>query len=155
MKWNVIVWISEWKQQDNFLVCKILFLLWFYYSLFFAKLNTFVWFNIWNVAMNFGIAVTFFRCKTMLYTLFQLVDGKITEKCNTKSIEVYFSFLSRGIILWIELPWPENPANIYARRMETLDSCFDLIRSLQQCIPWSLLLDRTSDHRAKTLPLSQ
>ena len=24
-----------------------------------------------------------------------------------------FSFLSGGIILWIELPWPENPANTY------------------------------------------
>ena len=47
-----------------------------------------------------------------------------------------FSFLSRGIILCIELPWPENPANTYARHTETLDSSFDLIRSHQQCIPW-------------------
>ena len=35
-----------------------------------------------------------------------------------KDIDVYFSFsfffffLSRGIILWIELPWPENPAMV-------------------------------------------
>ena len=35
---------------------------------------------------------------------------------------------------WIELPWPENPANTYARHTETLGSCFDLLRSHQQCI---------------------
>ena len=28
--------------------------------------------------------------------------------------------------MWIELPWPENPANTYAQHMETLDSCFHL-----------------------------
>ena len=39
-------------------------------------------------------------------------------------ISIFF-FLNRGIILWIELPWPENPANTYARLTETLDSCFD------------------------------
>ena len=49
----------------------------------------------------------------------------------------YF-LLNRGIILWIELPWPEIPANTYARHTETLDSCFDLIRFHQQCILWSL-----------------
>ena len=31
--------------------------------------------------------------------------------------------------MWIELPWPENPANTYARHTETLDSCSGLIRS--------------------------
>ena len=51
-------------------------------------------------------------------------------------IDVHFLFLSREIILWNELPWPENPANTCARHTETLDSCFDLIRSHQQCIPW-------------------
>ena len=40
-------------------------------------------------------------------------------------------------ILWIELPWPENPANTYTRHTETLDRYFDLTRSHQQCIPWS------------------
>ena len=54
-----------------------------------------------------------------------------------KDIDLYFLFLSRGIILWIELPWPENSMNTYAGHSETLDSCFDLIRSHQQCIPWS------------------
>ena len=33
-----------------------------------------------------------------------------------------FSFLSWGIISWIELLWPENPANTYAWHTETLDS---------------------------------
>ena len=68
-----------------------------------------------------------------------------------------FSFLSRGIILWIELPWPENLANTYAWHVETLDSCFDLIRSHQLCIPWSPPLEiepATTGCRAKTLQLS-
>ena len=51
--------------------------------------------------------------------------------------DLHFYFLNRGIILWIELRWPENPANTYPWHTETLDSCFDLIRSHQQCIPWS------------------
>ena len=48
-----------------------------------------------------------------------------------------YIFFFRGIILWIELLWPENPANIYAWHTEKLDSYFDLIRSCRQCIPWS------------------
>ena len=39
--------------------------------------------------------------------------------------------------MWIELTWSENPANAYARHTETLKNSFDLIRSHQQCIPWS------------------
>ena len=75
-----------------------------------------------------------------------------------KDIDVYFSFLSRGIILWIELPRPENPANTYTQHMETPDSCFNLTRSHQQCIPWSPLLEiepATTDCWAETLQLSQ
>ena len=71
---------------------------------------------------------------------------------------VYFSFYSRGIILWIELPWPENPANTYVRHSETLDSRFDLIKSHLQCIPWFLPLEiepATTDCRVETLLLSQ
>ena len=30
------------------------------------------------------------------------------------TIKIYIFFLSRGIILWIVLPWPEKPANTYA-----------------------------------------
>ena len=44
---------------------------------------------------------------------------------NSKKLDIFFIFLSRGIILWIELPWPENPAKTYAWHAETLDSCFD------------------------------
>ena len=59
--------------------------------------------------------------------------------------------------LGIELPWSENLANTYARYTETLDSCYDLIRS-PQCIPWSPPLEIkpvTTDCRAETLQLSQ
>ena len=61
-------------------------------------------------------------------------------------------------MLWIELPWPENPANTYARRTETLNNCFDLIRSHQQCISWSpprWIGPATTDCRADTLQQSQ
>ena len=59
--------------------------------------------------------------------------------------------------LWIELPWPENPANIYAWHTETLDNCFDLIRFHQQFILLSPRLEiepATTECKAKTLPLS-
>ena len=72
-----------------------------------------------------------------------------------KEIDVHFLFLSRGIILWIELPQLENPANTCVRHTETLDSCFDLIRSHQQCILWSPPMENkpvTTECRAKTLP---
>ena len=71
-------------------------------------------------------------------------------------VDVHF-FFSRGIILWIELPWPKNLANPYARYTETLDSCFDLIWLHQQCIPWSPTLEiesATTDCRVETLQLS-
>ena len=45
-----------------------------------------------------------------------------------------FSFLSRGIILLIELPQPENTENTCTRHTETLDSCFDLFMSHPQRI---------------------
>ena len=59
--------------------------------------------------------------------------------------------------LWIELPWMENPANTYTRHTETLESCFDLIRSHQQGIPWfppQETKPATTDWRAETLQLS-
>ena len=59
--------------------------------------------------------------------------------------------------LWIELPLPENLANTHAEHTETLDSCFNLIRSYQQYIPWSPPLEIepvTTDCRAKTLQLN-
>ena len=39
--------------------------------------------------------------------------------------------------LWLELPQPENLANTCVQHRETLDSCFDFIRSDLQCIRWS------------------
>ena len=59
--------------------------------------------------------------------------------------------------LWIELPRPENPANTCAWHTETLDSCFDFIRSHQQSKPWSAPLEiqpATTEYRAETLLLS-
>ena len=59
--------------------------------------------------------------------------------------------------LWIELPQPKNPANTCVWHMETLDGCFDLIKSHQQCIPWSPPLEikpATTECRAETLQLS-
>ena len=66
-------------------------------------------------------------------------DNALSHKSIAKlhKLHVYFSFLSKGIILWIELTWPENLANTDARHTETLERCFDLVKSQQQCIPWS------------------
>ena len=66
-------------------------------------------------------------------------------------------FMSYQPLRWMELPWLENPANTYARHSETLDSCFDLIRTHQQCIPLSPPLEiepATTDCRAESLQLS-
>ena len=92
--------------------------------------------------------------KIFLRLFYVLILQNFRGKSN---IVVRFSFLSREIILWSELPWPENAANTYARDMETLDGYFDQIRSHQQCIPWSPPLEiepATIDCRAKTLQLS-
>ena len=48
-----------------------------------------------------------------------------------------FLFLSRRILLWIELPWPENPVDTYARHAETLDIeilALEVIIITQMCI---------------------
>ena len=58
-----------------------------------------------------------------------------------------FSFLSRGIILWIELPQTENLANTCTWHMETLDSCFDLIITSAAYIVISPTGEWTSDYR--------
>ena len=50
----------------------------------------------------------------------------MTEGCT-------FSFLSRGIIVWIELPLPENPANTCARHMETLLTRPNKVETAVQC----------------------
>ena len=96
-------------------------------------------------------AYVLFLCALFLFLQFQY---------SIISKTVFFKstfFLCKRIISWIELPWPENPANTYARHTETLDSCFDLIRSHQQCILWSPPLEikpATTDFRAETLQLS-
>ena len=69
---------------------------------------------------------------------------------------MYIFFKERDYI-FIELPRRENPTNPYARHTETLDNCFDLIRSHQQCIRWSPTLDieqATTDCKAKIMKLS-
>ena len=82
--------------------------------------------------------------------------GTMTKwKISKINIFVHFPFLSRGIILWIELLWPENPTNTSAWYTETLDSCFSLMRSHQQYIPRSQPLEiesATTECRAKTPP---
>ena len=57
--------------------------------------------------------------------------------------------------MWIERPWPEN-LNTCTWHIETLDCCFNLISSHQQCILRSSLLEiePMTECRAETLPLS-
>ena len=79
MKWNGIL-LSEFHKTRGLLFAMqdFLFLLRFV-NLNFAEVDIFVWFNdIWNVSMNLNFAKTFFFSMTMLYTLFQPVDKKIT-----------------------------------------------------------------------------
>ena len=67
-----------------------------------------------------------------------------------------YTYILNNYDLWIELLWLENPVNTWAWHTETLDSCFNLIRSHQQCIPWSPPLEikpATTEHRAETLQL--
>ena len=53
--------------------------------------------------------------------------------------------------MWIELPWPENPANTCTWHKETLDSystLLGLISSVYRDLPHTG--DRTSDHRMQS-----
>ena len=62
-----------------------------------------------------------------------------------------------SLLIWIELPRLKNAVNTCAWLTETLDCCFDFIRSHQQYIPWSPPLEiepATTECRAETLPLS-
>ena len=123
-----------------------------------------------NPVLAKGIRI--FACEVSFSNISDLVDGSNTIRyCISRNFLYFvkmlilkhkhfrctFSFLSKGIILWIELPWPENPASTCAWHTETLDSCFDVIRSHQQWIPWhpSLEIEQaTTERRAETLPLS-
>ena len=56
----------------------------------FTEFNFFVWLHdIWDVTIDLSISMTFFRTMTMLYTLFQPVDGKITQKYSTRFIKIW------------------------------------------------------------------
>ena len=98
-------------------------------------------------------------CLFEFYGISTFVGYLIPNPFLDKQTVLYiFSFFSREIILRIELQWPENLANIYAWHTETLDSCFDLIRSQQQCILWPPppeIEPATTDCRAEILQLSQ
>ena len=90
----------------------------------------------WNLFPNLSCQVLYSICAAFAYCVINCFI-LISISCT----------ISQWIIppnqsrLWIELPWTENPANTYARYTEILDSCFDLIRSYQQCIPWSPSLE--------------
>ena len=76
---------------------------------------------------------------------------------NKKKLWIRLKIDNKIIHFQIQLQWSENLANTCMWHTEPLDSCFDLIRSHQQCIPWSLSLEiepATTECRAKTLPLS-
>ena len=71
----------------------------------------------------------------LISSSFPYFAGKINCQLMNKEKAVHI-FKEAELILWDELSRPENPPHpTYARHTETLDSCFDLITSLQQCIP--------------------
>ena len=90
MKWNAIVGISEWKQEDYFYDMQdFLFLLCFGDSLCFAEFDIFTWFNdTWDVAINLSIAVTFFGVWQYHTFYFDLSSGKSLKKLNTNYIKI-------------------------------------------------------------------
>ena len=71
-------------------------------------------------------------------------------------IYIYSTFWIEGLyyINWITMT--RKSGKHFHATYRTLDSCFDLIRFHQQCIPWSPLLEiepATTESRAETLPL--
>ena len=118
-----------------------------------------MWFkiNLNIISLSFFLSFFLVLWHINFHGLFNAITILVEEQlwyCDT----VHFYFLSRGIILWIELTWVENPANTWAQHSETLDSSFDFIRSHQHIyIPWSHSLEiepATTECRAKTLPLN-
>ena len=133
-----------------------------YNSLLFGKMKVFIYFLLF---LYFPYVVNW-NCK---WTSFILLIGKqkaalVTSVIINQAI-VWKTFISHWwfsksevtdftkhiLLMWIELLWPENPANTYPRHPEALDSCFDLITSHQRCIAWSPPLEikpATTDCRA-------
>ena len=88
---------------------------------------------------------------TRLFWCDELTRSKIIIKLNIIYLMYILFYLRRGIILQIELLWCEYPAN-------TRKTCFNIIRSHQQCILWSRPMEiepAITRCRAETLPLSQ
>ena len=117
-----------------------------------------------------GLFLISSRCRCLHLTLSKLGQHKdvyrkniptecqrlINLKCETQRVQqaakstitnsiqactfLFCIFLSRGIILWFELPWPENLANSYARHTETQTAVVTLCRwPAKQTIPLSVL----------------
>ena len=86
-----------------------------------------------------------FTCSDVLLKLFKCSNSQKTFDSFYRSKKPQMNKS-----LWIELPRPENPPNTYAQYTETLNSCFDLIRSHQQCTPWSPISDDTLQCRNST-----
>ena len=82
----------------------------------------------------------------------------MNEKLFTLKFLCKFSFLNKYLNCELNYHDQKIQTNTCAQHTETLESCFDLIRSYQQCIPWSPTLEiepTTRECRAETLPLSR
>ena len=98
-----------------------------------------------NAPTTFDIGVT-----PIFNRLFFLLSGHV-------HLFVHFLYFGSGITFWIDQSWPENLGTTCVQHRGTLDSCFDVIRSHQQCIPCSPPLEiktATTECRTETLPLS-
>ena len=119
---------------------------------------------VWSVNLNVSYKLHPYSLLSMDLTCLQATSSQ-RNYYNLKGKDIrdvhffffFFFFFGRGIILWIRLPWPENPANTSARNTEALDRCFNLIRSHQQCIQWFPPLDiepATTECRTESLTLT-
>ena len=83
------------------------------------------------------------------------INHLLTHKEENSNIGIWHRlFCSTLFIQGIELLWLENLANTYVRHTKTLDSCFDLIRSHQQCIPWLMITSHGKRENVDLYPCS-
>ena len=134
MKWNGISLSDFWNENKKTIFCFCLD-----DSLSFTELNMFVWFNdIWDVAINLSIAVSFFR---MLYTRFQTVDRKIILKIQ------YEVYQNSGICSRIIRKFLSN-FSIFSlfkcccrRYFKDIETYFDLLIKFRRLLKFSKIIE--------------
>ena len=97
-----------------------------------------LWLGSLSTLLKFS-SLQFFKIFFHLYSglLEQSISFGWVLEVLSQNPRVFCEFFFQGqiLVLGIDLSCPENPAIPCTRHSETLNSCFDLIRSHQLCIP--------------------